>query len=183
MITARLLSGAIVAAGLSILWTATGFAAQAGQVGAAGPSTARFPRNAEEFDQMFNQIKNYGHSGPDDQLGAANLIADEKRRQAFALAKLGRVISLGRPLPEPTGLKCELCPKGNPFEHTMMDWGFTTNTAIGSAADTYTISSHGLSPVTSMRCATSRTRDERTTVTLRGRCTRIKAAPSWAWRI
>ena len=39
-----------------------------------GPSAARFPKNADEFDQMFNQVKNWGRWGPDDQLGAANLI-------------------------------------------------------------------------------------------------------------
>ena len=46
-----------------------------------GPSAARFPRNADEFDQMFNQVKNWGRWGKDDQLGAANLITEAKRKQ------------------------------------------------------------------------------------------------------
>ena len=54
-----------------------------------GPSAARFPRNAEEFDQMFNQIKNWGRWGPNDQLGAANLITDAKRKQALGARQAG----------------------------------------------------------------------------------------------
>jgi hypothetical protein len=62
-----------------------------------GPSAARFPRNADEFDQMFNQVKNWGRWGPNDQLGAANLITDAKRKQAIGLAKHGIVIGLAHP--------------------------------------------------------------------------------------
>ena len=36
---------------------------------------------------MFNQVKNWGRWGKDDQLGAANLITEAKRKQALALAK------------------------------------------------------------------------------------------------
>src|SRR4029450_13600820 len=55
-----------------------------------GESAARFPRNAEEFDQMFNQVKNWGRWGKDDQLGAANLITEAKRRQPASLVKAGQ---------------------------------------------------------------------------------------------
>ena len=48
-----------------------------------GAAAARFPRNPDEFDQMFNQVKNWGRWGKDDQLGAANLITDAKRKQAL----------------------------------------------------------------------------------------------------
>src|SRR5262249_54174603 len=66
-----------------------------------GPSAARFPRNADEFDQMFNQVKNWGRWGKDDQLGAANLITEAKRKQALALAKNGVTVSLAHsPLTE-----------------------------------------------------------------------------------
>lgn len=79
-----------------------------------GPSAARFPRNADEFDQMFNQVKNWGRWGPDDQLGAANLVTDAKRKQALALAKNGIAISLAHnPL-------TQAAPDNvSPFEHTM----------------------------------------------------------------
>jgi kynurenine formamidase len=94
-----------------------------------GPSAARFPRNADEFDQMFNEVKNWGRWGKDDQLGAANLITDTKRKQALALAKLGTVVGLGHPP------LTEAAPDNtSPFEHTM-NRGFTT--------DTYKVSYHG----------------------------------------
>src|SRR4029077_11330004 len=94
-----------------------------------GPSAARVPKNADEFDQMFNQVKNWGRWGKDDQLGAANLITEAKRKQAIALAKNGLTVSLGHPP------LTEAAPdNGNPFEHTM-NRGFTT--------DTYKVSYHG----------------------------------------
>lgn len=94
-----------------------------------GPSAARFPRNLEEFDQMFNQVKNWGRWGKDDQLGAANLITEAKRRQALALAKNGITVSMGHaPLTEAAP------DNASPFEHTM-NRGLTT--------DTYKVSYHG----------------------------------------
>ena len=94
-----------------------------------GPSAARFPRNAEEFDQMFQQVKNWGRWGKDDQLGAANLITDAKRKQALALSKTGIVVSLAHP---PI---TEAAPDNpSPFSHTM-NRGFST--------DTYSVSYHG----------------------------------------
>ena len=94
-----------------------------------GPSVARFPRNLEEFDQMFNQVKNWGRWGPDDQLGAANLITDAKRKQALALAKQGIVVGLAHPP------LTEAAPdNNNPFEHTMNR---------GLSTDTYRVSYHG----------------------------------------
>src|SRR5262245_37245052 len=87
-----------------------------------GPSAARFPKNADEFDQMFNQVKNWGRWGPNDQLGAANLITDAKRKQALALGKQGIVVGLAHsPLTEPAP------DVQSPFEHTM-NRGFTTDT-------------------------------------------------------
>jgi kynurenine formamidase len=95
----------------------------------AGAAAARYPRNEQEFDQMFNQIKNWGRWGPDDQLGTANLITDTKRKQAFALVKERLTISLAHnPLTEAAA------DNANPFEHTM-NRGFTT--------DTYKVSYHG----------------------------------------
>lgn len=94
-----------------------------------GPSAARFPKNAEEFDQLFHQVKNWGRWGPDDQLGAANLISEAKRKQALALAKTGTAVSLAHnPLTEPAP------DNGSPFEHTM-NRGFST--------DTYRVAYHG----------------------------------------
>ena len=147
--TARVLNGAIAAVGLSLAvagMAANGAASQppapqaqaqpqargrgpAPVLMSPGPSAARFPRNADEFDQMFNQIKNWGRWGPNDQLGAANLITDAKRKQAIGLAKRGIVIGLAHPP------LTEAAPDNtNPFEHTM-NRGFTT--------DTYRVNYHG----------------------------------------
>jgi kynurenine formamidase len=87
-----------------------------------GPSAARFPRNAEEFDKMFQEVKNWGRWGANDQLGSANLITEAKRRSALALAKSGVSVSLAHnPLTEAAP------DNGSPFEHTM-GRGFTTDT-------------------------------------------------------
>jgi kynurenine formamidase len=92
-------------------------------------SAARFPRNAEEFDTLFQQIKNWGRWGADDQLGAANLITDTKRKQALALPKLGLAVSLAHP---PLKEKAEDNP--SPFNQTM----------IGNfSMDSYSVSYHG----------------------------------------
>ena len=92
-------------------------------------SAARFPRNAEEFDKLFHQVKNWGRWGADDQLGAANLITEAKRKQALALAKLGLAVSLAHP---PLEEKAEDNP--NPFNQTM----------IGNfSMDSYSVSYHG----------------------------------------
>jgi kynurenine formamidase len=110
-------------------------AAPAGQRGSGapvmtpGPAAARNPRNLAEFDQMFNQIKNWGRWGKDDELGSANLVTDAKRKQAVALVKNGVTVSLAHnPLTELAD------DNPRPFEHTMNP-GFTT--------DTYKVSYHG----------------------------------------
>ena len=94
-----------------------------------GPSAARFPRNAAEFDQMFNQVKNWGRWGANDQLGAANLITAETRKRALALAKEGIVVGLAH-----SPLKEAAPDNPNPFNHTMNR---------GLSTDTYSVSYHG----------------------------------------
>jgi kynurenine formamidase len=86
-----------------------------------GPSAARFPKNADEFDQMFKQVSNWGRWGKDDQLGSVNLITVEKRKQALALARSGIAVSLAH-----NPLTDKALDNGSPFEHTM-NKGFTTD--------------------------------------------------------
>jgi kynurenine formamidase len=89
----------------------------------------RAPRNAAEFDDLFQQVKNWGRWGAADQLGSANLVTDAKRKQAASLVKLGLTVSLAHnPLTE------QADDNASPFEHTM-NRGFTT--------DTYRVSYHG----------------------------------------
>ena len=89
----------------------------------------RGPRNAAEFDVLFQQVKNWGRWGPDDQLGSANLVTAAKRKQAMALVKHAVTVSLAHnPLTEKAD------DNASPFEHTM-NRGFST--------DTYKVSYHG----------------------------------------
>src|SRR5215207_11119905 len=74
----------------------------------------RFPVNAEEFDRLFEQVKNWGRWGPDDELGSVNLITPAKRKQALTLAKTGQTVSL---VHNPLTDKSE--DNASPFEHTM----------------------------------------------------------------
>jgi kynurenine formamidase len=105
----------------------------AGQMPAANqtPAPARSPKNAEEFDQLFQQVLNWGRWGADDQLGAVNLITPAKRRDALKLAKDGITVSLAH---NPLTDKAE--DNGSPFEHTMNP---------GNTMDTYRVSYHGYS--------------------------------------
>jgi kynurenine formamidase len=89
----------------------------------------RAPRNAAEFDTLFQQVKNWGRWGPDDQLGSANLVDTAKRKQAIALAKTGQTVSLAHnPLTEKAD------DNASPFEHTMLR---------GNNMDRYAVSYHG----------------------------------------
>jgi len=100
-------------------------------VSGQAPATGRAPRNADEFDQMFQQIKNWGRWGANDELGTVNLITAEKRKQALKLAKTGQTVSLvHNPLTDKS------VDNASPFEHTM-NAGFTT--------DRYSVSYHGYS--------------------------------------
>jgi kynurenine formamidase len=123
-VTAILLAGVVLAGtGHRDALTAAGWA--------QAPATAsmRAPRNAVEFDELFHSVKNWGRWGVDDQLGAANLVTEAKRRQAAALVRTGLTVSLAHnPITEPAD------DNASPFEHTM-NRGFTT--------DTYRVSYHG----------------------------------------
>src|SRR5687768_18401104 len=99
--------------------------------GQPAPSGNRSPANADQFDQLFQQVKNWGRWGAEDQLGTVNLITDAKRKQAIALARSGLTVSL---VHNPLLDKAE--DNALPFEHTM-NTGFTT--------DTYRVSYHGYS--------------------------------------
>jgi kynurenine formamidase len=89
----------------------------------------RAPQNAAEFDALFQQVKNWGRWGPNDQLGSANLVDAAKRKQAIALAKTGETVSLAHnPLTEKAD------DNASPFEHTMLR---------GNSMDRYAVSYHG----------------------------------------
>src|SRR5262245_8342314 len=91
--------------------------------------SSRAPRNAAEFDTLFQQVSNWGRWGKDDQLGSVNLITTARRKQAIALVKTGESVSLAHnPLTERAD------DNNNPFEHTMLR---------GNNMDRYAVSYHG----------------------------------------
>jgi hypothetical protein len=96
---------------------------------AVAPDAPRAPRNAAEFDALFQQVKNWGRWGPIDELGSINLVTAAKRKQAAALVKTGETVSLAHnPLTEKAD------DNANPFEHTMLR---------GFSMDRYAVSYHG----------------------------------------
>ncbi len=60
----------------------------------------RTPRNLEEFDALFQEYNNWGRWGKDDQVGAVNMVTNEKRAAAARLVKTGRAVSLSREFPK-----------------------------------------------------------------------------------
>src|SRR5450755_1211490 len=52
----------------------------------------------DEFERMFESVKNWGRWGPDDQLGTLNLITPERVRAAAGLVRSGRRVSLEIPI-------------------------------------------------------------------------------------
>jgi kynurenine formamidase len=115
-----------------VVWLAFGMSAAV----ICQTTAPRVPRNAAEFDELFQRVSNWGRWGKDDQLGSANLVTAAKRKQAIALAKDGISVSLAHnPLTE----RAE--DNDNPFERSMNPplsqppW-----LALG---DTYKVSYHG----------------------------------------
>lgn len=61
----------------------------------------RSPRDAAEFDTLFDEINNWGRWGADDELGTMNLITPEKTRAAAGLVQRGITVSLAHnPMPD-----------------------------------------------------------------------------------
>ncbi len=57
----------------------------------------------EEFDQIFETVKNWGRWGPDDQLGTLNFITPERISTAAGLVKSGRRVSMALPVNKVAG--------------------------------------------------------------------------------
>ena len=94
----------------------------------------RVPSSAERLAYL-RKTSNAGRWGPDDQLGALNLITPDKRAAAARLVRSGRVVSLGRDYPKLAG-------PGNarPAQHFMHRW--SKPEGGGVATDYYATSSH-----------------------------------------
>lgn len=59
--------------------------------------------STDEFDQLFDSVKNWGLWGPDDSKGTLNYIRPEHVREAASLVRSGRSISLSLPVNKVAG--------------------------------------------------------------------------------
>jgi len=59
----------------------------------------------EEFERAMDELSNWGRWGPDDELGAANLITPAKRLEAAALVREGISVSLAHDIVQVAGLE------------------------------------------------------------------------------
>jgi hypothetical protein len=101
------------------------------------PSAARYPATSTSSMSCSRVSRTGDDGGQEDQLGALNLVTPHTRQRALSLARLGRVVALGRPL-----LSGPNAEGQTPFTLAMTNSGFTT-TAGGFASDTITITYHG----------------------------------------
>ena len=65
-----------------------------GQVSAENPISL----SQSEFEDIFNEVKNWGRWGQKDQLGTVNFISERQVADAAALVKLGLTVSLANDL-------------------------------------------------------------------------------------
>jgi kynurenine formamidase len=98
------------------------------------PTTRALPTRAE-VESYLTERRNWGRWGPDDQVGAVNLITPEKRIRAAGLVRTGRAVSLSREFPKTPAVN-----NPTPAQHFMrlIDRG-----SGGAAIDYYGISYHG----------------------------------------
>ena len=93
---------------IAVVVSIAGSIEYAQQHAAAGPQPS-MPR--DRYEQMRQELSNWGRWGEDDQLGALNLITPTKRQQALALATSGIAISLGHDaLTPPFELRMSIVP-------------------------------------------------------------------------
>ena len=90
----------------------------------------------EEVLAYLKEDNNWGRWGSDDQVGAVNMVTDEKRAAAAKLVVKGRAVSLSREFP-----KTPAANNPTPALHYMRR-GVRPNNG-GSATDFYGISYHG----------------------------------------
>jgi len=88
-----------------------------------------------EVDAYLRDRRNWGRWGPDDQVGAVNLITPAKRAAAAGLVRSGRAVSLSRVFP-----KQPAANNPTPAEHFMRT---VERGGGGAAIDFYGISYHG----------------------------------------
>ena len=93
------------------------------------------PMSRAEFDQMMQDISNWGRWGKDDELGTLNLITPQVRKQAAALVKEGTTVSMSLDLN-----KVADPLNANPFHHELARAQFSGHQVAG---DKYSVEYHG----------------------------------------
>lgn len=94
----------------------------------------------EDFDSLFEETKRWGEFGAEDQLGALNLVSEQKRIEAAAEVQIGRAISLANPMSK-TAVGDFIIP----LEHEVFVFPQLPNStpAENAAGDIMTINYHG----------------------------------------
>ena len=59
--------------------------------------------SVEEFERVFESVKNWGRWGADDELGTLNYVTPEKVRAAAGLVRSGRRVSMAIPINKVAG--------------------------------------------------------------------------------
>src|ERR1700726_2727086 len=94
--------------------------------------------SASEFSTMFEELKNWGRWGADDQRDALNLITPAKRVQAAALVTEGAVVNAANPLPTRPG------PNNfSPAVRAVLTGGDVVGDGFSSAGDVTIVAPHG----------------------------------------
>ncbi len=81
-----------------VLTSVLGFSVSACAVSSLTQPETREPITVEQYDQWMEELSNWGRWGDDDELGAANLMTEAKRREAAALIRTGTTVSLAHDL-------------------------------------------------------------------------------------
>jgi len=98
------------------------------------------PMTKDDVARIAAQVRNWGRWGPDDERGALNLITQEKRAAALALATEGTVISCALPLPVRPAPDNFL-----PAHHHMLRGGDAAAAdGLAFSADFFSIAPHGM---------------------------------------
>ena len=101
-------------------------------------SEERPPVSAAQFERWKTELSNWGRWGPDDEMGALNLITPEKRRQAAALVRDGVTVSLSRDVTTEQAVD-----NPTPYEHAMPQTSHGVEVEVGTASDRLAVSYHG----------------------------------------
>lgn len=114
---------------------ATSFLCLTGVAQAGAEETSALQMSKPQFDQLIEDISNWGRWGEEDELGTLNLITPKKRKAAAKLVRKGISVSLALDLNTQVDAL-----NTNPFKHTLGVGEFMGHEVAG---DDYSITYHG----------------------------------------